>query len=1041
MIIERHSDIRQRLILRLLSFYIILRQIVLDSGKIDPRIRRWLHSIKLFLLASAPPLCVLLLPPSTGSLWALDPSQPASTYIRTHFTDNDGLPGNVVNEIVQSRDGFLWLLVGGGLVRFDGRHFNGFQRPAYVRSLALAPDGDLWLGTNKDLERVPATALNQFDHLPAISHDPIAGNNSVVKCLRFGRRGVLWVGTTAGLYRFQAGAFSLVLPQVVIDRIEETASGHLLVITSEGFVELDEGRVVPHPELAAQLDAGTRDILHVVEDSHGVTWFCTKKGVARRIGGAIEKLAPYGAQGPAAFRAYEDPSGNVWIAKADGLFRATSAGLELVAADLDVRYIYGDREGDLWVGANGGGLYRFKDSAARVFTTADGLPNKVAMTVLAARDQTIWAGFNCGGLSRFDGQRFQTYNEKNGLRNSCVWSLAEDAKGDLWIGTFGGGVFHFHNGEFTQYSKAQGLASDIVSCVITARDGSVWVATPAGVARIRDGQIRNYTTADGLSYGIRTVYQDRAGDIWVGTLHGIDRFAGDRFVNVSSFPRTFVIPVGEDHAGNFYFTYPGGFAPGGILRIENNRPVLLAEEGKPSGLAETDRGELWFGGISILRIPAGGLDHPHQGDDPLNYEVFGRADGLTSPIASEGRPNMALAGDGRLWIATAEGLLRLDLLRLPKSDLRPAIYLKQITVDRNLQLPSSQLILPAGTHHIELNFDAIEISSPEKIRLQYRLDQVDSEWLDSDPPGHATYSTLTPGTHAFHVRACNRSGIWDRVGTVYYITQQPYFYQTRWFRAATIAFGLLVIAGLYQLRMRQLARTLTARFDERLAERTRIARELHDTLLQTFSASLLRFQSVSKMLPARPDEAKLRVDTAIEQASSAIAEGRDAVHQLRAGASTDVDLVQSISNFVGELAGSSGENLPGFRLQVEGTPRDLDPLLRDEAYRIAAEALRNAVRYAGARQIEVEIRYDEQQLRLRIRDDGKGIAPGVLEQGYASGHWGLRGMRERAKLLGGNLEVWSQAGSGTEIELAVPAARAYARPASRWSILLNKWWN
>ena len=978
----------------------------------------------------------------SDSVWALDPRQPVSSYIRTQFSTSEGLLGSVVNQIVQSKDGFLWLIVGGGLIRFDGRHFNGFRSPLHVRALAAAPDGDLWVATDHDVEQIPAANLNQFDALQAISYHPGPGAGSSILCLHFTRSGILWVGTHDGLYRFEHGTFSSIIPGMAVQKIEEASNGHLLLMTEHGFLETDGSQPVPHPDLEAQLGVKTTEVYHVFEDSYGVTWFCTANGVARRMGGSIEKLEPWGPHGHSAFRAYEDPQGTIWFAKAGGLFRSTTAGLEVVAPDMDVRYMYGDQEGDLWVGTNGHGLFRFKDRATRTFTTADGLPNNLAMTVLATRDGAIWTGFNCGGLSRFDGQHFQNYNEKNGLLNSCVWSLAEDTNGDLWIGTFGGGIFRFHEGRFTQYSKEQGVVSNIAPAVAAARDGSVWFVTPSSVGRIHNGQITNYSMAASPPIGIRTIYRDRADGIWVGTLHGLYRFAGDEFVTVPSFPRIFVYPIGEDRAGNFYLTYPENYVPGGILRIENNHPVSLTAEGKPAGMLETPHGDLWFAGISILRIPSGALDHPHLGDDPLDFEIFGPADGLATGQASEGRPDMALSHDGKLWIATTEGLVMLDLPRLPRSDQKPMIYLEEVTVGRKQQLPGHELVLPAGTNHLELNFDAIEISSPEKIRLQYRLDGMDSEWLDADPHGHAIYSTIPPGTHAFHVRACNRSGIWDRVGTVFYVIQQPYFYQTRWFLAAIIALGLLVIAGLYQLRMRHVARTLSARFEGRLAERTRIARELHDTLLQTFSASLLRFQSASKMLPARPEDAKHRVDSAIEQASNAIAEGRDAVHELRSGGPADNNLAQTIGNLGRELlSGLVGENPPGFHVQVEGTPKTLNPMVRDEAYRIAAEALRNAIMHASARRIEVEIRYDAQHLRVRIRDDGKGIDPGVLDQGHAPGHWGLRGMRERAKLAGGNLEVWSEVGSGSEIELTIPAASAYAKPASRWSVFSRSWWS
>jgi len=230
--------------------------------------------------------------------------------------------------------------------------------------------------------------------------------------------------------------------------------------------------------------------------------------------------------------------------------------------------------------------------------------------------------------------------------------------------------------------------------------------------------------------------------------------------------------------------------------------------------------------------------------------------------------------------------------------------------------------------------------------------------------------------------------------------------------------------------MRQIAKQLEIRIDAQVNERTRIARELHDTMLQSFQGLLLRFQTVLNLLPARPEEAMLRIEGVIEEGSNAITEGRDAVHELRSMGLEIADLAQSIRDFAKELLGNlSSRNLPQFHVQMEGTPRDLNPVVRDESYRITAEALRNAIRHAEAQQIEVEIRYDQEQLKLRIRDDGKGIDAGVLEKEHAPGHWGLRGMRERAKVIGGSFEVWSKQGSGTEIELKIPATSAYAKPS------------
>jgi signal transduction histidine kinase/ligand-binding sensor domain-containing protein len=983
-------------------------------------------------------LGLLLLMP-LGSAWATDPPQQLSNdYIRTRFADVEGLSSGLVENMVQSRDGFLWLRQNGTqLTRFDGRHFVIFDEIGRALSMAVAPNGDLWVGTVADLKQIPASALNQSSPLPFTSYHPGQGLSNNISAVRFTRNGLLWVGTARGLYRFRDGAFTLVLPGAYIEEIEEARNGHLWITTRDGPIEWDGSQVVSHPELEIELGVKIAEIFHVFEDSHGVTWFCTKNGVARTVNGVIEKLASWGPKGRRAVRGYEDPRGRVWFAREEGLFRATTGGLELVAPGMIVRKMFGDESGDLWVGTNGDGLFRFKERAVRMFTTADGLPGNIAMTVLVTHDGTLWSGFNCGGITRFDGHSFQVYNEKNGLRNSCVWSLAEDANHDLWIGTYGGGLFRFHDGSFSQYSKDRGLATDVVENILAVRDGSLWFIDGTIVDHMIDGHIRHYTQKDGLSSRvIIRAFEDQSGGIWARGFQGTDHLQGDRFARFSLFPNSEMGMVGGDRAGGLYFMIE---PRGGFFRVANSQIVQLPAGFDADGVLETPQGDLWFTGDRIDRIPPGVVDHPHQPDDPFDFESFSLADGLATTQSSGGHPVSALTPDGKLWLATNQGIAMLDLPRLPKTDRKPALYVEGITVGRNSQPPGHELTLPAGTHHVELNFDAIEISAPEKIRLQYRLDGVDSEWLDASAPARAIYSNIPPGRHAFHIRACNRSGIWDRVGTAYYVTQQPYFYQTRIFLVATIAFGLLLIAGGYQLRLRQVVARLNLRLEERVNERTRIARELHDTLLQTFSASLLRFQSVLKMLPARPEEAKQRVENAIEQASAAIAEGRDAVHQLRVSGLATGDLAQSINNVLSELVSSSPrENRPEFHIQVEGATRDLSPMVRDEVYRITAEALRNAIRHAAATQIEVDIRYDEQQLRVRIRDNGKGVDPGVLESGHVPGHWGLHGMRERAKLLGGNFELWSEMNSGTEVELTVPAVNAYSKPTSRWPIFKRR---
>lgn len=956
---------------------------------------------------------------------ALDPNQPASSFLRTHFTTDDGLPGGVVDQIGQTQDGFLWLIINGNnLSRFDGKNFYRFTKPR-TRALAVSPDGDLWIGTQEELIRVRSSEFNQFTLTGLTSYHPGPGNESDIISIRFTRSGVLWVATAGGLFRYEGEQFVAVGPRVSTRQIEEAPDGHLLVINSEGFMELAGAEVVPHPTLADQLGVKDDQVFHVLKDSHGNSWYCTAQGVARETDGRIEKLAAYGPNEHAAFRAYEDAQGAVWIVKNEGLFRVTSVGLELMAAGMQVRSLYSDRDGNLWVGTNGDGLYRFKDRAVRMFTTDDGLPNNLLMTVFVAHDGAVWTGANCGGISRLDGTHFQTYNEKNGLLNSCVYALAEDSNHDLWVGTWGGGAFRYHNGNFTQYSKSQGMADDRVTSIVAARDGSVWFGTRGGLGRLRDGQLRNFTTADGLSgNSIIRVFEDRAGVIWVGSRGGLDRLVSDRFENFTSAPKSLVVPYGEDRDGGFFVAVD---AESITLRLDKARVATTTDLSAASDMVETEQGELWFGGNVISRVPPGGFVQSRQHDEPLDYETFSTADGLADSQVTSLSPSLALTRDGKLWAATPKGLAMFDLRRLPVTNAKPSIYLTDVTIGRTKQPASGEVVLPPGTNHVEVNFAAVEISSPEKIRMQYRLDSVDSEWLDAGANPHAIYSNMPVGTHALHIRACNRNGIWDRQGVVFIVTQQPYFYQTRWFVAAMFALGVLLVLLVYRLRVAQISRRMSARFDERLAERTRVAREIHDTLLQTVQGSKM---VADHALKNSADHT--RMVRAMEQLSTWLAqateEGRAALQSLRSSTTEKNDLAEAFRRAIDECGRASRAEIS---FSVNGDSREMHPVVRDEVYRIGYEAIRNSCAHSGGDRLEVTLEYAH-DLTLRISDNGVGIDSVVVEKGR-EGHFGLRGMRERAERVGSKFTLVSSPDSGTVITLIVPGHIAFSTTRPTWS--------
>jgi PAS domain S-box-containing protein len=471
-----------------------------------------------------------------------------------------------------------------------------------------------------------------------------------------------------------------------------------------------------------------------------------------------------------------------------------------------IRCISADREGNLWIGTNGDGLMRFKDRPIRMFTKADGLPNNIPMTVLSRRDGSLWVGNNCGGLSVLHGQRFKTYDEREGLANSCVWALAEDNSGELWVGTWGGGLFRFADGHFVQFSLRQGLPDRVVRAIRVAHDGSLWIATEDGLSHMVNGQFHNYTTADGLSSNrVVSVYQDRHGTILVGTSRGINRMTGDRFVPVSSPQQIFdprYISFGEDSSGDLYALS----APKGIDRIEGNQLVEVNHDLDLLSTVASPSGELWFSAAhGILRFSAAAFRQNQA--DPENhadYTWFGQTDGMTSTQCSTGAPNMALAPDGKLWVATVQGLAMLDLPHLSFETAKPVVFVEDVTVGRTRQPADRELVLPPGTHHVELRFDSITLSSPEKTLFQYRMDDVDPVWLDADKSLTAVYTNIPVGTHAFRVRASNSAGVWDRSGVSFSVTQEPYIYQTGWFRALCAVGFFLFFWSAYLLRVRHL---------------------------------------------------------------------------------------------------------------------------------------------------------------------------------------------------------------------------------------------
>lgn len=989
--------------------------------------------------------CLIFMMMLAGTALAQNPSRMADGYIRTDFTVEDGLPDNVVNAVVQSENGLLWVGTQSGLASFDGRDFTaidlstaGFPSQGAVSALLESSEGDLWVGTDAGLVLIPRPALDRFNPKLMTFYHLGSGTSGEVSALLQARDGVMWAGTDHGLYRQDSGKFVEVIPALSVNRIAQGSNGNLLLTTAQGFIEWDGRQIIRHPGLAASLGVHDDQIFQVYQDRSGTMWYCTNVGVVRRGVTHPAPLQPSNVQTTAAFRIYQDFQGTVWVSSGIGIYRVDGDQLETPADDLRPRSFYASRDGELWIGTNGYGLVHLKRRVVRMFTAADGLPNDVSMAVLSGHDGRLWVGNNCG-LSVFDGKHFKNYNEKDGLLNSCIWALAEDAKDNLWIGTYGGGLFRFRDGHFVQYSAEQGLASKIVLQVLVAHDDSLWIATPDGISHMQDARIRNYTIADGLSSNrVLSIHQDRAGTIWAATQGGIDRLVGERFLPYPPDPRgdgLFSVRFAEDSLGNLY----SAASPKGISLIVNNRLIIANEDLKLLDMVESPQHELWFSGNNgIIRIQRDDLVNAvWNHDGPLDYRVFDRSDGMNSIQCSVGAPNLALAPDGKLWVATVKGLAMIDLTAVPWVTRKPKVFVGAITVGKQKQLAGQELVLPPATHHVEIHVEAIDLASPEKVRLQYRLDGVDAGWLDADASRTAIYTNIPLGPHTFHVRASGSDGVWDRTGIQYKITQRPYFYQTTWFQFVAVTALLLFLSAAYLIRVRQIVRQGRILLEERLVERERIARELHDTLLQGVLSASMQLDLAEDQVP-EDSPAKPRLRRVLQMMRQVIEEGRDALRGLRTHDAESGNLAVAFSRMGREFA--IDEKIQ-YRVIAQNAARPLRPQIRDDVYRIGREAIVNAFMHGKASSVEVAIEYASRYFRMLVSDDGCGIDPHVLDGGR-EGHWGLAGMRERSESIGADLRLRSRVGAGTEVELTIPGAIAFADEPngtlSRWLAWLGR---
>jgi signal transduction histidine kinase len=631
----------------------------------------------------------------------------------------------------------------------------------------------------------------------------------------------------------------------------------------------------------------------------------------------------------------------------------------------------------------------------------------LAVTFCKENDGRILVGSSTGGLFELEGGHFKKYTTPVEAQPSSFVAYAIDKYGTRWFSVSRHGLYRFDGKNLLEVNAFPGnphLWSNLMSL------------DEQGRLLLYFGGLRSLLRADG----------DRLETL----LTANDREIG--FITVIA-PGAHYVLLGSDS---------------GLSQIDGNRIRTLPSSQYPwlrdiGSITQTRRGETWLFAIEgIIRVSTAELERAF--DKPgrsLRYELFEGNAALPAFYDSENdnAPNNLEGGDGRIWFMGSDRVVWIDPAHLSRNPLPPPVSIQRLVAnDRHYSLPLNGA-LPKGVSRLEIDYTALSLSFPRRVRFLYRLDGVDDGWVDPGPRRQAFYTNLHPGHYQFTVIAANKDGVWNRTGASLDFSIAPAYWQTLWFKLACAAALAAVLWLLYRLRLRQVNRAFELTLEARVAERTRIARELHDTLLQSFHGMLLRFQTAVRLLSTRPAEASRVLESTLDQAEQALADGRDAVQGLRSSVVEAPDLPDAIKTLGEELAADAARDrfIP-LSLRVEGTPRKLRAVVRDEIYRIAGEALRNAFRHSGATRIEVELQYDERNFELRVRDDGKGIDSKFLSEEGRGKHFGLSGMRERAEMIGGKLVLWTSPDSGTELELKVPGTRAYRASPRRRSWLLKR---
>jgi ligand-binding sensor domain-containing protein/signal transduction histidine kinase len=1002
-------------------------------GTVFQRVKRRLGAGRIGFVLS--PLCGLL-------ICLFSTTARAAGFKFESWSSDQGLPQNSVYSILQTRDGYVWFTTLGGLVRYDGVRFTVFDKsnsPGLVsnRFTTLHEDakGNLWIGTESgQLTRYASgsfTTYTKADGLP----------DAALVAVQDDDEGRLWVFSTGGIVEWQDNRFVRPLP-------DELTARQLYAILSTrrqtgfSFFDPDGLHVFIHGRRKTYTmrdGLSSLNINAVFEDQHGTFWIETRDAGLNRLKDGKFTVFPIQAVAPndetRITAAYEDSRGNLWVARRgqglslwkDGALTTYTTADGLSSNDIET--IYEDREGNIWLGTFNNGLNRITTQVFTVYSERNGLGFKNVYPVYEDRAGSVWIGTWGGDLYRFKGGVFTHYGKERGLTYQAVSALYEDAAGSLWVGTFGGGVNRLIGEKFQALTTKDGLPDDNVRAITQDRAGNLWFGTTNGLARYKDGKFTVYRTAEGLpNKEVQAITEDRQGNLWVGTLGGVAKLADGRFTNYTEregLSSNHVRVIHEDGDGRIWI----GTYDGGLTRLQDGYlTAITARDGLFDNgafqILEDDSGNFWVScNRGVYQVSQRELNDFADGKRAFVTSVrYGQADGFINTECNGGtQPAGFKARDGRLWFPTQDGVAVADPRGIVKSHLPPPVAIEEFLLGNRPVVFRDAARIPTGTESFEIHYTGLSFIRPEQVRFRYKLEGLDQDWVEAGTRRTAYYSHVPPGTYTFRIMAANSDGVWNSEGASIKINVIPPFWRTNWFLMLAVGGGVALAAFVYRWRISQLESKRRAQeaFSRQLlesqeGERKRIAGELHDSIGQNL---LVIKNRVLMALNVAEDAERSRKQLAeiSVAATQSIEEVREIAYNLHPYQLDRLGLTKAIETMLKKVSESAGLDISIALDPIDGIFFKASEI---NLFRVVQESVNNIVKHSGATEAAVTIRNRLPFVHIEIADNGKGFASDSAN-GSTSPGLGLKGIRERVRILNGKVTIKSAPGEGTTIVVAL----------------------